>query len=480
MPLLLLMGSCTNERAAFDPMGYAPATPYAVWSPLKESKLISSSYCETLLPPQFSDGLELSLAELIDIALQNSPETKITWAQARSAAASYGQSLSSYFPELQFIGTYDRERQTFVFSQGSGLSSGNFIPFYLTTVTPELAVTYTIFDFGQRRNSSESARQALFNADWTHNQKIQSVLQMVMDDYYDYLFQKELLVSYQTNLENATASYDAAQQKLKFGVGNLNDVSQTKTGFLQAKITYISQQKDVEHAFAKLATDIGLPANLPFKVQDLPSKVAVEPILEDLDDLTAKAQKQRADLLAAAADIRSKEASVRKAKADSLPIVLGEFDIGKNWYSGGIQETYHFSLIFAVTFPLFRGFYYKNGVRGAKANLEQSKANFHQTELNIIKDVSISYQNLKTASETIRFSEDYVASASTEFDIALQSYKAGTRTILDVLSAQSSLADARSKLASSKRDWYTSLAGLAYATGSLCPVSYPPSEGCHR
>jgi outer membrane protein len=471
---LLGLASCANQQAAYDPLSLAPDTPYAVWCPLKKNTLISSRYCQTVLPPAFHDGLDLSLAELIDIGLQNNPKTKITWAEARSAAALYGQSLSKYYPELTTTGTYQRERQTFIFTSTSEAGGSTFEPFYLTTVTPELTLTYTIFDFGQRRTSSETARQALFQADWTHNQQIQSMIQIVMDDYYDYTYQKELLIATKADLENASTSYDAAQMRFKAGVANLNDVSQAKSSFLQAKINYVSQEKAVENSFATLATDIGVPANIPFKVQELPQKVCIEPVLEDIDELTARAQKQRADLIAAQANVKSKEANLANAKLASWPSVQGYFDFGKNWYSGGFVEDYHFTLTFSLTFPLFKGFYYKNGIRNAAAGLDQSKANLLQTELNIVKDVSTSYQNLKTASETVRFSDDYVKSAEVEYDVALQNYKAGTGTILSVVSAQSSLADARSKLAGSKRDWYTSLAYLAYATGSLCPVPCNP------
>ena len=59
--------------------------------------------------------------------------------------------------------------------------------------------------------------------------------------------------------------------------------------------------------------------------------------------------------------------------------------------------------------------------------------------------------------------------------IALSNYKAGTNTILDVLSAQSSLADSRAKKAQATRDWYSSLANLSYSTGSMC---LPQCEAC--
>ena len=161
--LLLCLGSCAKVT---DPYSMAPSTPYSDWSPDQGSTLISSKFCKPLLPENFTNGV-LSLANLIDIALQNNPKTKRTWAQARASAATYGQNLSSYYPDFEFTSSYTRTRQSF-------FNTRAFIPFYQTKVNPKVAITYTIFDFGKRSASADSAREALYAADFTHNQEMQN------------------------------------------------------------------------------------------------------------------------------------------------------------------------------------------------------------------------------------------------------------------------------------------------------------------
>jgi outer membrane protein TolC len=48
-------------------------------------------------------------------------------------------------------------------------------------------------------------------------------------------------------------------------------------------------------------------------------------------------------------------------------------------------------------------------------------------------------------------------------------YRAGVGSILDLLTAQSALADARSQEAQARSLWFLSMAQLAYATGALAP-----------
>ncbi|HSX26958.1 MAG TPA: TolC family protein [Chlamydiales bacterium] len=457
--LFILLTSCARD--AIDPLSLAPSTPYASWSPLKGNTLISSRYCRTVVPPAF-DTSELSLAQLIDIGLQNNPSTRETWAQARAASSQYGQSLSGFYPAASVNTTYFRQKGTFISTTAPQ-------PYFYTQGGPDLLISYTLFDFGQRTAAAMAAREALYYADFTHNQNIQTVMQTVMDDYYNYLYQMAVLRANEANLINAQSSLDAANEKFSLGIAALGDVAQARTQYLQSKINLTTQKQNVENAFAQLAVDIGLPANLTFKVQPMPEQIVADPMLESVDALVARAQEYRPDFLAAQADLRSKEASLVGAKRAVLPVFSTALETGHYWFQQGFEETFfHWSASISVSMPLFQGFYYKNGIREAEANVDLSKAELLQTELSIVQNVTTAHMGVKTAALNLIDSEEYLKAAELEFNIALTSYKAGTSTLLDVMSAQSSLADARSKKAGSQKDWFTSLAAIAYATGSLC------------
>jgi outer membrane protein TolC len=458
-------------QGAVDPFSLAPTTAYSSWTPMKGNNLVSSKYCRTVLPPTFETG-ELNLAELLDIALQNNPSTKQTWAQARSYAGQYGQSLSEFYPSVQFQGVYYRNKGTF-------LSPLQPTSYYYTQAGPDFTLSYTLFDFGQRSSAALAAREALYYADYNHNQNIQTVMQTVMDDYYDYLYQMAELQATQSNLENAQSSLDAANQKFALGLAALGDVAQARTQFLQSKINFTSQKQRVENAYAQLAVDLGLPANLKFKVQPMPDQIIADAAMESVEQLVAIAQEQRQDFQAAQAALKSKEASLLNAKRAMLPVLSTNLSFGHYWFEEGAEEKhFHWEAILAVTFPMFQGFYYKNGIRTAEANVDQTKAQLMETELSIIQNVTTAHMGVKTAAQNLTDTEEYLKSAELEYKIALSSYKAGTSTILDVMSAQSSLADARSKKAGSQKEWFTALAQIAYATGSLC--SAPKEAPCEE
>lgn len=470
-------------RDAYDPDRLAPATPFSSWTPMKGNNLVSSKYCRTLLPPTFETSA-LSVAELLDIALQNNPTTRQTWALARASASQYGQSLAPFYPNVMLSSFYFRQRagfpQTGVPTASPGapatvsfgaptVTSGSVQTTYFTETGPDVIVSYTLFDFGQRTATAMAAREALYYADLSHNQQIQFVLQTVMSDYYNYVYQQAAQRSDEANLMNAQMALDAANEKFALGLVALGDVAQSRTQFLQSKINLTTQKQQVENSFAQLAADLGLPANVPFKVQPLPEQVIAEPLMEDIDALVALAQNQRQDFLAAQANVRSKEASLVQAKRSLWPTINSQLVSGQYWFNKGFAEKKpHWTATVSLTFPIFTGYQLQNQVRNAEANVEYSRAQLMQTELSLIQNVTTAHMGVKTAALNLNDSAEYLKAAELEFNIALTNYKAGTMTILDVLQAQSALADARTKKCEAQKNWFLSVATIAYATGSLC------------
>jgi len=470
------------NHSVFSPWSDAPPSPVQSWSPPKIAKLPKIP-----MPPEVPTQEEpLTLAEVVDVALKNNTQTQITWAQARQAAAQYAQTQSSYFPEINGQFYYNRER-TIAIASGTSTSnisgttgatagtvpSSGVQPFYFSQWGPQLAVSYTVWDFGQRRATSETARFALYFADWTHNRMIQTVIQTVTTDYYNYLYQKQLLDAYVADVETAQITLDAAQLALETGTQDISDVLQAKSQLLQNQTQWAAQRDAVKVAYATLLTDMGLPASQPLSIHALPDVDPQDAVLQSVDQLLSEALDQRADLLAAQADLRSKEYNLRAAWSQFWPTIDYNFNVGKTYFNGGINDGYDFTSFIAINIPIFQGLFTLNGVRLAEAQKKQSQANLRQVELNVVSQIVTSHYNVKIAFDTLKYSHAFLDASKKEYEVAINQYKVGVTNILTVISAQSSLATARATLASSLKGWFTALSDLAYATGVLSENQLP-------
>jgi outer membrane protein len=76
---------------------------------------------------------------------------------------------------------------------------------------------------------------------------------------------------------------------------------------------------------------------------------------------------------------------------------------------------------------------------------------------------------VQTSTQRILTTRDLLASAAQSADVAAGRYKAGVGSIIDLLTAQSALADARAQEVQARSLWFLAMAELAHATGALVP-----------
>lgn len=460
--IILVLQGC-DIKGANDPYSYAPQNPSSIWRPPEKARkrLVNLEDLEKEGEDYhaFSKEAPITLAELIDIALSRNPETKQSWAAARVSAAEYGQSLKDFFILAEGSGNYTRSRSAQFTSQQRAIV-------YETQYGGELELTYTILDFGQTRATSEAALQSLYNADWSHNSQVQQTIQLVMTDYYNYLYQKQLLFSSEQDVINAKVSLDATEEKFRQGLADVSDIVQARTQYLSEKLAVVNQKQALHTAYTQLVNDMGLPSDEIIYFQDYPDEIEFFQ-LETLDRLIVKANDNRPDLLAAEAEVKSSIASYNAARLEKFPTITGEFDIGRKYHNPGLNDTYDFTAQVNLTFPIFQGFFIENSIKKTRATVEESQASLDQVRLSIIQEVSNYRSDVGYAMESIEYAKAYLDSAEEDFRVNLKKYKVGTGTIVDLINAQTAVADARSQLAQAQNSWYTSVANLAYATGIL-------------
>jgi len=458
----LLSFGCMASRGVIRPDDYAPRSA-------------ASMYQIDMRVPKLEDRDEPAvLVELVDIALRNNPSTKLTWAKARAAAALWAQAQSADFPVLSGSYSIQRDRTSTVETSGttgSGLSRSGTLIFVSQSTTwgPQLQLSYTLLDFGLTAANVRAAKEALLEADFTHNFQIQTVLNQVAADYYNYLSQQELLRAQEADLATAVLTEDVVKKEIEVGVKTISDLLQAQTTRLQTEINLTTQVQNVVNARAQLLTDVGLGAQSKLKIADQVEIPELDLMEQNVDAILAVALTKRADLLASEAALRSQEANVDAAWRQFLPNVTYNLTATHDRVKPGGNLGLNYTGILSVNFPIFSGFSTWNGLRQARAVRDQAKATLEQTQLTVVENVMTSYSAVKTALASLKLSDELLVVAEQQYTVALTRYKAGVGTIVELITAQNTLAAARSQNASSASNWLTSIVALSYAAGTLMP-----------
>jgi outer membrane protein TolC len=408
-------------------------------------------------------GTTLSLGQLVDVALKNNPATREAWFFARAAAAEVGSKRSLYFPYVEIDGSIERQKQSAV---------GGQFTFMQTTYGPSIAATWLLFNFGAREAEVEEATRYLYAADWTHNAAIQDVVLSVAYAYYQYLNAKAQVVARETNLEEARSNLAAAEERHRAGVATIADVLLAKTSASQAELALQVVQGQVQIVRGALATAIGVDATVPVDVGNLPEDLPLDAVKKGVDELIAKAVAQRPELAAQKFRALAAESRIRASAVDGLP-VLSLDAVGDRtfYYRSGVSDPFstNWAGLVSLRIPVFRGFDTAYQIQKAREEAEAAKASAERTEDQVILDVWSSYYGVQTAAQTVLTTRDLLASARQSADVAEGRYRAGVGSILDLLTAQTAFADARSQEAQARSLWFLAMAQLAHATGVLQP-----------
>jgi outer membrane protein len=392
----------------------------------------------------------LNLQEVVNLALCNNPQTRVAWANSLIQAAQVGVGKSAYLPSVDLNAAANRT---------SGTTPA------VSQRSVGVTFSYLLYDFGARSATLESDRQLLDAAIATQDSTVQSVFLAAFQDYYQVQADSAALDSARESERAARESYDAAEARYNAGSATPADKLQAQTAYSQATLNRISADGNLKNAQGSLANMLGLDANRGVPLVPAGTNPVPDNFEGNISALIEQARQQRPDLLAAQAQVKAAQASADATRAAGRPTISLTASSNRYYYSG--IDTQGSTLGVNLNVPLFSGFSTTYRVRSAEAQVEAKNAQLEQMHLQVSLDVWTAYQNLTTATQSLRTTAVLLDSAQQSAQVALGRYKAGVGSILDVLNAQSALASARQQRIQSTFNWNISRATLAQAIGSL-------------
>jgi outer membrane protein len=457
--LVVVLVGCVHTPSVNGVSGTSPA-PSAPWTPPRTpARAPLPAAPPPALPAAIAQRVQqLTLTDVLDVALRNNPATRISWENARAAAAAYGSQRGAYYPTVD--ADVNATRLKTVATQGRQAVEQ-------TTYGPSATLSFLLFDFGGRSGAVNGAKQALLAADWTHNATIQTVVLQVESAYFDYMATKSLVTAQRATVAEAERNYAAAQERHRVGLATIADELQAKTALSQAQLDLESIEGTLQTTRGALAVSMGLPANVPYDVEAPSAGIPVANLADSVEVLIGQALSARPDLAAAQAEFEQARARVREVRGARLPSLALSGTGGRTYTSRLPNGGNNYTVTLGLRIPLFAGFSRAYDQVQAEAQAEAAKARYDALQQQVVFQVFSSYYALQTATRRVRTADDLLASAQQSEQVALGRYRAGVGTVLDLLTAQAALASARAQQVQARWVWATSLSQLAHDVGVL-------------
>jgi outer membrane protein TolC len=463
--LAVAVPACTPPSHVGGHVATAP-TPREAWPTSRragapfDSAAIRLARRGAVIPDSAASRLQaLTLSDVIDVALGNNPQTRITWAQSRAAASAYASARGRWVPTLQADANGGPSRAI--------STNPARVPGDRTTVSTTISLQYLLFDFGARGGVMSAAREAMFAADLTHNGAVQSVVLQSESAYFTYQAARGLVDASRQTVATATTNLAAAERRHDVGLATIADVLQARTALAQSRLASQTAEGNLQAARAQLALALGLPANAAFDVVSDTGATPVAALAENVDSLIARAMRERPDVMASRATARQSAQQVRVARSAMLPSVTMGANRGQAFSNANVLDGTTYALTFGLSVPLFYGLSRASDVAAARENAAVAAARADQAQLNAAAQVWTSYWALQTVTQRVATARELLTSATRSEEVARGRYAEGVGSILDLLTAQNALADARAQSIQSRWTWFAALAQLARDAGVL-------------
>lgn len=397
--------------------------------PLSVERAVAAPACRNA-----AQNAPLRLGDAINLALCRNPETRRLYMGALAAAAEYGQAKADYWPTVDLSAGASHSGHHV---RGGGTDAD--------TATARLSAQWLLYDFGGREAATESARQALASALATRSDTLQGMIFDVAEAYYLVFAAQAEQKNSRATLDAAQSAYDAAAKRYDLGLAALSDRLQAETSLSEAQLTVAKADRALAVAKGNLAVLMNYSPDFDPELAQEERFDGFADMPDDIDALFKTALNRRADIAAQKAAVEQARSDVAAQESKNAPSVSLSAGLGADKEITRDKTRAHSDNIgLSLTVPLFTGFKNTYRINQARYRLEQSEAVLKRLESDVRKEVWTTYQNFFTAKKTYEISRTMLASADQNAQVALGAYKAGRGSILNVLDAQSKLADARS------------------------------------
>ena len=393
----------------------------------------------------------VSIHEAVSLAQRNAPAAVQARGQLRTTASAVRSAWGSFIPSLSANLSQNKR------------SADRFDPIqdrFVSSTTPwnysaGLSTGLELFDGGRRFAELRVARADVDAAEANEVSQRFNIALQVKREYANILAARESEAAARAQLEQAEAQMRASVARVQAGAATMSDSLRSVIQIGNARLALLTAQNNVRVASASLTRLVATP----FMVTANPSDTldVLAPMIIDSAALTRLALAgplvRQAEL-----NLRAAGAGVSASRSSYLPTVRASYS-----YNGSGTEPYRFSntddfrygsnLTFSLNFPIFNNFAREDQILRARVAQDNAAAQLRDARLAAQQSLVQQFGALRTAEERVRIQQASVLAATEDLRVMQQRYSLGASTLLDLLTSQSQLNQARAALIQARQDY---------------------------
>lgn len=400
---------------------------------------------------QLSSAQEkITLEQVIGLALEKNYDVQLVKNLEASAATDDNHAKGAFLPVITANGskTWNQVDQKQTLANGSKRESNDV---KTENLNANVQLTWTLFDgtrmFAVRSRVAETELQRSFDV---KNQMVNTVSDVIVN-YYAVVRQKQQLKAIEELMSVNEERVKLAERKLEVGIGGKPELLQAKVD-LNAQRTQILQQETLIEQQKKILNGLtGDQLPREFEVADT---ILINPGLK-VEEIENSILTSNYSLLSAQQSVSISRLSLRERRAEKYPLVnfvsaynftRQENSLAVSEFTPLLNQNKGLNYGFTVTLPILNGFNNRRLTQQAQLTVTRSEMLYDQMKLNINIGIQNAFTNYENALKVLDIEEETILLARENVFIALESFKRGVATFIELRTAQQSLAEAYNRL----------------------------------
>jgi outer membrane protein len=385
----------------------------------------------------------LSYEQAVRLAIDNNLATLRAHERRNEARGQQEQARAPLLPNVSGVAYQASLTQNLV---ALGFQPGTFPGFNTTFLGPfknfdaRLFLSQRVFDLSAIRNY-QAGKAGVRVAELQEALAREQVASRTGLLYLEALRADRAVVAAQANVELARALLQLAQDQRNAGVATGVDVTRAQTRLAEQQVGLAQAQTDSEQARLNLQRLIGLPLGSPLTLTDQ-LRFSEDP-LPSVETAVAQAAHDRREIQVAEEENRASQLEFQAARAEHLPSLEVVGDYGSSGITPGSFDLPTRRVAVQLNVPIFNGGLTQGRVTAAASRQRQTELTLADVRGQVEEDVRLALTTLRTAAVQVRAAEESVTLAQRELEMARDRFRAGVADNLEVITAQTSLANAR-------------------------------------
>lgn len=412
----------------------------------------------------------LTLEQAIATALQNNYDIRLSKNDSAVAALDYSYRNAIFLPRLNgTLGTTgNRSNQQQNFANGTKREGD----VKTNNITASLGLNWTLFDGLKMFATRDKAAELIKLGELGIKNQVVNTIATVINTYYGVVRQKQQLKAIEEQISISLVRVNLAERRLDIGVGTKPDVLQSKVDLNAQKAAQLEQQTLITQLKEQLNQAMNVPSGAGYDVADsipLNTDITLTNIQSGIDSTNPA-------LLIAQKNIDIANFTLKERKADQYPVLSFNTNYNFNRTNNDIalnpalplfNRNKGFVFGLSASVPILNGFNTKRLIKQAKLDIQFGEIQYANQRSQLNLAVVNAFSEYEQQKKALALEEDNILLAKENVEIALEVYRLGASTIIQLREAQISLEAAYNRLIAARYNMKLSETELLRLKGDL-------------